>query len=165
MYTFLHFWRELSRSSILYRRAFICDCHTFTLNNRSLQETKTFYCAIRLHFVLKLWMFKGAPYVRRCFLDEAGFKISGIRTVGFVFKTIRRWEFSYNLAVKGNIILYIAFVATMYHFYFINNIRISKNYQPYPSPYTHCKDPALPLPLHIPTHTLNLQLCPHPYTH
>jgi len=63
--------------------------------------------------------------------------------MGFMFKIIRRGEFSYYLKIRGNIIVYINFVATTCDFYFINNVRISK------------KRSDVPPPPHITTHTVN----------
>jgi hypothetical protein len=60
--------------------------------------------------------------------------------------TYGKWRWALHMVNSVghyNIIVYTAFVATNYHFYIINNIRISKNVQPCPLPptytYTHCK--------------------------
>lgn len=54
----------------------------------------------------------------------------------FVFKTVEGGDISSYLAIRGNITVYIAFVATICHFHFLNNIRITKNFQVCPLPLT-----------------------------
>ena len=124
-----------------------------------------------LHFLLKIvnvktcpLRSKGAPWLKQVSTN------TGIKKWGLYVKIISREEFWHCSTILENIIVYIAFVATIYPLYFFNNIRISKNVRPCPLPptynYTHCKQRNLSLATqnvstfqHTHTHTHNIYIC------
>jgi hypothetical protein len=152
--------RELSSSTTLYCRNVTYSCHAFPLNNTFGCEISAFYCVILLHFLLKilnvqrcpLWL-KGAPWMRQVLQNAR------IIQMGFIFKTIRRGEFSYYLTIRETLIVYIAFAAIIYRFYFINNIRLSKNVQTCPLP------PHIPKQRHRSLATKNVSTSQSPTVH
>jgi hypothetical protein len=77
-------------------------------------------------------MFQVPLTVQRRPVDETGFKIYRGSKNGFYILKNQTWGVFIPFKLRGIIIVYIAFVAANCHFYFFNNIRISKNVQPCP---------------------------------
>jgi len=79
-------------------------CHIFILNNMLLHVTNIYYCAILLTFLLKMRMFKHAPYLFKG-ASRVGQLLTEYRVtkLGSVFKMCRCEMFAHYSAVRGNI--------------------------------------------------------------